>query len=249
MDCRPILTLDCGNTLVKASVVADCEVKATLRFNGEEPESLTGLLEKYDIHDAIFCSVGRWNSCLVENMRRLVAGRMLLMTHSTPVPLKVEYSTPSTLGLDRVAAAVGAETLSAGGCSLVVDAGTAITSDLVCGGAFKGGNISPGLKLRFLALHEHTASLPLVEATGELPLTGHDTATAIRSGVVTGAAMETLGFYGVLARKYPGLRLVMTGGDAPLLAEIIRCHGIEPIVEPNLIALGLRAIFEYNENE
>ena len=79
------------------------------------------------------------------------------------MPIRNVYRTPQTLGRDRLAAAVGATVLFPGRNVLIVDFGTAVTIDLVTADAtYRGGCISPGVQLRFGALHDHTAALPLV---------------------------------------------------------------------------------------
>ncbi len=86
------------------------------------------------------------------------------LDHATPLPLVNRYRTPDTLGYDRIAAAVGAYTIFPGKTVLVIDAGTAITYDIVtAGGEYLGGNISPGLEIRFKSLNKYTNRLPLLE--------------------------------------------------------------------------------------
>ena len=143
------------------------------------------------------------------------APRVVQLTGLTPTPLEMRYRTPHTLGADRLAAALGAASLMPDAHLLVIDVGTCITYDVVEGGhAFLGGNISPGVRLRLQSLHQFTAALPLVDASGEQPLVGYDTATAIRSGVLAGVRAEILGVIRNLALHYPQLQVWLTGGDA-----------------------------------
>lgn len=66
------------------------------------------------------------------------------------VPLKIGYATPETLGFDRIAICVGAKSYYPGASLLVIDSGTCITYNYVSAeGVFLGGNISPGLEMRF----------------------------------------------------------------------------------------------------
>jgi type III pantothenate kinase len=68
------------------------------------------------------------------------------LDHYTPFPLQNNYLTPDTLGFDRIAAAVGAYTICPGKNVLVIDAGTAITYDIVTAkGEFHGGEHFPGI--------------------------------------------------------------------------------------------------------
>lgn len=164
-----------------------------------------------------------------------------MLDERLPMPLAIDYATPSTLGHDRIAAAVGALTLAPGRDCLVVDAGTAVTYDYVTADAhFKGGNIAPGLSLRFQALASHCVQLPRVDVGGDIPTVGYDTPTAIRSGVVLGLVAEIE----MLARRLGSPAIVLTGGDSPLVADRISDN---VIVDNDLVAKGLNRILEYNE--
>ena len=56
---------------------------------------------------------------------------------------------------------------------LVIDAGTCITYEFIdAAGRYHGGNISPGVQMRFRALHEFTGRLPLVLRGGTAPAVG-----------------------------------------------------------------------------
>ena len=73
------------------------------------------------------------------------------------------YRTPNTLGLDRLAAVIGANYLYPNKSNLVIDGGTCITYDWIdANGNYFGGSISPGLNMRYNALNYYTAKLPHV---------------------------------------------------------------------------------------
>ena len=154
------LLLDFGNTRVKAAVLENGQLR---HVNADDVKGM-------DIDSGIWCSVHRLEPSILEWME---SHGMKPLTASTPIPLSNAYSTPATLGMDRLAAAVGAWSMQPGHDILVVDAGTAITYDFVSAdGVYKGGNIAPGVSLRFKSLHDHTGSLPLVDSGGDIPLFG-----------------------------------------------------------------------------
>jgi type III pantothenate kinase len=127
----------------------------------------------------------------------------------------------------------------------VIDAGTAITYDLVTADAcFVGGNIAPGLSLRFKALHEHTGRLPLVQPDGDIPVVGYDTTTAIRSGVVLGLLGEIRNYIAELKVSHPNLVVYLTGGDGNVLHQLLGDEDI--IYYEHLAAEGLNRIYLYN---
>ena len=101
---------------------------------------------------------------------------------------------------------VGAAERFPGRDILVIDAGTCITYEFVdAAGRYHGGNISPGLQMRFRALNHYTGRLPLVEAEGRLLPMGKDTETAIRAGVLKGIEYEMAGYIRAMKDKYPEL--------------------------------------------
>jgi type III pantothenate kinase len=168
----------------------------------------------------------------------------------TPVPLRNAYATPHTLGPDRLAGAVGAASHYPGQDVLIIDAGTALKLDLVTAdGTYHGGSIAPGLRMRLQALHTFTGRLPLVElppATEPVQLIGSSTASSLLSGVVGGTAAEVRGLVAEYRQRYPGLQVVLTGGDAAYLAAALSPLAGRIFAEPELVLLGLDKILRYN---
>ena len=81
---------------------------------------------------------------------------------------------------------------------------------------FLGGSISPGMEMRFKAMHVFTAKLPLVQKDWNFPIIGYDTKTNLQSGVIAGITYEIDGFIDFYARKYGNFNVVLTGGDSGL---------------------------------
>ena len=168
----------------------------------------------------------------------------LALDPTTPVPIQNHYKTPETLGLDRLAAAIGAKELFPAKDLLVIDAGTALTFDLVeRSGTFAGGNISPGLRSRFRSLYEFTQRLPLVEEQEHWPDIGQTTEEAIRSGVLNGMILEMDGTIDHFREKLPGLQPVLTGGDALFFERRLK-NAI--FVKFEITLIGLNRILEHN---
>ena len=241
------LTIDNGNTSVKVAFFIGTELVATNRFMRRDVRLLDRFISTYKPDSAIMCSTASSEaSKRVEELIGQRCRRVLDLTHETLMPISLGYRTPQTLGRDRIATAVGAWSIAQGGDVLVIDAGTAITYDLVTAdGCFVGGNIAPGLRLRFKSLHEHTGRLPLVDAEGETPVMGYDTLTAIRSGVMLGLLGEIRSCIATLRQSHPGLTVFLTGGDGKLLHSRLGEEGI--IYQEHLAAEGLNRIYLYNE--
>ena len=129
---------------------------------------------------------------------------------------------------------------------LVVDAGSCVTYEACTPDTYHGGNIAPGLRMRLRAMHEHTARLPEVEPDGDMPLFGNSTATAIRCGALRGIQYEIEGCARAMEQHYGKTRLILTGGDAPLINKTLN---IEAIVDRSLVLRGLNHILQYNEDK
>ena len=166
------------------------------------------------------------------------------LTAATPVPVRNLYKTPETLGKDRLAAIVGAYSLFPGKDILVLDAGTALTIDFIDReGNYHGGNISPGLNMRFRALHQFTQNLPLQTQTDDYETIGDSTASAIVSGVQNGMVFEINCYIDQFVNKFPQLVAIITGGDGIFFVNKIEKH---IFAAPNLVFYGLEKIVEHN---
>lgn len=147
-----------------------------------------------------------------------------LFSSDTKIPLENAYRSASTLGSDRLAASIGAYAVYPDADVLVIDAGTCIKYNFTnAANQYLGGGISPGLAMRFKALHQFTGKLPLIEPAGEpIALIGRDTRQSILSGVITGSVAEIEGIISAYREQYPGLIAVMTGGDGEYLAKQLK---------------------------
>ncbi len=164
--------------------------------------------------------------------------------HQTAVPIGNLYESKETLGLDRLAAAVGGIVLFPNKELLVIDAGTAITFDLVDKNHhFLGGNISPGLKIRFRALHEFTKKLPEIESADPWPMIGKTTEEAIRAGVQNGMIFEIDGMIDHVRKDWPQCQVILTGGDLFFFDKKLK-NTI--FVKYEITLIGLNRILEYN---
>ncbi len=162
------LVLDLGNSSGKIAVCEGTQVIESAVY-----EKITGREIAY-FNPGIRVLKGVIISSVVNDSREMIdyLGSLfdpcIELDHNTSIPLVNRYLTPDTLGYDRIAAAVGAYTICPGKTVLVIDAGTAITYDIVtAGGEYLGGNISPGLGIRFKSLNKYTNRLPLLERPGK----------------------------------------------------------------------------------
>lgn len=238
------LIIDIGNTRMKAAVCREYEMLETRAVDGPDPELVEELLASHkDISRAILSSVRNDNREIAELLLKHKK-RLVVLDQNTALPISVGYRSPETLGKDRIAAIVGAYTIFPKSNVLVIDLGTAITIDFIdYNGYYEGGNISPGVRMRFRALHEQTDRLPLMEPEREFLIAGRDTGEAIVSGVQNGILNELNGYLEQYKKRYPDLKTVMTGGDAVFFVNKLK-NSI--FVDQNLIFKGLERILDYN---
>lgn len=237
------LVVDLGNTFAKTGLFDAggrlLEVRRKLTV-----EDLTDYLTRLAPDRTVISSTALSGGELTARFGSLT-GFLLVMSPETPVPVQKLYDTPQTLGADRVAAAVGARGLFPGRNCLVIDMGTCITYDYVDNlDRFHGGLISPGLRMRFRAMHSFTQRLPLADPPETLPpLVGKSTVHAMQSGVLYGLIAEVGGIIDQYRSIYPDFQVVLCGGDAPFFESRLK----EPIfAAPELVLLGLHRILNHN---
>ncbi|MBK8582125.1 MAG: type III pantothenate kinase [Flavobacteriales bacterium] len=162
----------------------------------------------------------------------------------SPTPVQTRYSTPETLGVDRMANAVGVAVLFPTRPALAIDLGTCITYDLVDALAVHhGGAISPGMAMRAKAMHAYSAALPEVLPPENPPLLGLDTPQSLAAGIHFGICAEMRAIIAELGQQQPGMAVVLTGGDAPRFAKAMK-SGI--FAHPSLTLIGLHAILHHH---
>ncbi|KAF2329730.1 type III pantothenate kinase [Flavobacterium ginsenosidimutans] len=218
-----ILTVDVGNTRIKASVFEGNTSLENFVFEKNELEKkIENILEKYpNCSDLAVASVGS-----IEKQSFLTFENRLkvhFFSHEDVFPFHNKYATPKTLGIDRMILSAGATLQFPKQNRLVIDAGTCITYDFIDeNDNYLGGAISPGLRLRYESLNNFTARLPLL--TLETPDTyiGNSTAQAIHSGVVNGFVYEIDGFIDEYRKEFSNFIIILTGGDADFLAKRLK---------------------------
>ncbi len=156
-----------------------------------------------------------------------------------PWPFRLDIRHPETVGADRLANVAGAMALGHTTC-IVVDAGTAVTIDVLRHRRFIGGLILPGPALAARALHAHTESLPALVPETQAALLGTDTASAMQAGIHHGMLHAVDGITRALrARLGRGTRVVLTGGASAALAAALPHADLEP----DLLLHGLRLLW------
>ncbi len=238
------LIIDIGNSSAK---VALFEGDILAEYLHAEHHELTCLLEEKARNASITGAIVSSVIPLDEGVEEAIASLpfpCLRMSAKLKMPFRIGYKTPETLGPDRLAA-VAEACMQQPGCDLlVIDSGTAITYDIVTAdGLYLGGNISPGVGMRFNALHHYTGKLPLVGKEGRRVDVGETTETAIREGVLQGVDYEIEGYIHQFTLKYPKLFVFLTGGNAFLLDNRVKNR---TFADNLLVVKGLNRILMLN---
>lgn len=238
------LVIDIGNTRTKFSVFNRGEVLISVPVDEFLPEHIDVLQNEHpELQHVILSAVKDYSPKLKTALQNKFK-QFIELNANTPLPIENCYKTPETLGKDRIAAAVGGFDLYPETNLLIIDAGTAITYDIVNEKhQYLGGNISPGIEMRLKALHQFTGKLPLVSQQKFDKLYGTTTEEAILAGVQHGVVFEVDKAIETFKEFYTNLKVIITGGDADFFDKKLKNSFF---VNFNLTALGLNRILEYN---
>ena len=240
------LIIDVGNTSTKLAVFNQNKLKTKWVVDANLIlDTLKEIKTDYNkITDVIISSVGKTKKEVLSYLNKNY--KVLVLSHQTKLPFKNLYATPNTLGIDRMALVAGAVAQFPNKNALVIDAGTCITYDFVNKEKeYLGGAISPGIRMRYHALHNQTAKLPLLETEIPNAITGNTTDTSIHSGVVNGIINEIDGIITNYTEKYNDLTIILTGGDANFLSKQLKSS---IFANSNFLLEGLNFILYNNSN-
>jgi type III pantothenate kinase len=236
------LVIDYGNSAAKVGIFDYQNLLEKRVINSLD--EVAAYVKTLSVDNIIISSVKEDSSKIVEYTGK--ASRKFILSHALPLPIKNLYATPTTLGVDRIAGVCGAQQIFPNEHCLVIDAGTCITFDFIDSrGRFFGGAISPGLNMRFKAVHTFTAKLPLVSPTESVSLIGDSTESCIQSGVINGTVAELDGIINQYSQKFDGLRVILCGGDALFFENKLKTS---IFASPDLVLIGLNSILNYNVN-
>lgn len=237
------LTVDIGNTRLKTGLFAGGKLIERQQRTDWMANELLEYCNQSGVQRIIVSSVAEPDESLLRRLKTKFD--LLELTHETPMPFENQYTTPKTLGKDRLAAVAGAMALYPRQNCLVVDCGTCIKYDAITAeGQYIGGNIAPGATMRAKAMHHFTARLPEVEMKMPADFIGNSTETALQNGAFRGATLEIAGFVQLFEQRLSPLNLILTGGDAPFFAPLLDHKKLK--TEPDLTLHGLYHILRFN---
>jgi len=238
------LIFDIGNTCTKLAIIDGRKKMVSFRTKQFSCDKMHKICSPYEEKlDKVIISSVRDTPEFIIDLATHGIPFVHILSYKSKLPFKNLYETPETLGPDRIAAVAGAYYHFPGKKVLLIDTGSAVTYDYLAGKTYKGGNISPGLSMRFKALHRYTEKLPLASTTEKFSLIGKNTFEAITAGVINGLIYEINEYIRTFEKKYVDCKVILTGGDSGYLKEKIN-HRITYM--PDIVIDGLNYILEYN---
>lgn len=236
------LCLDFGNTRLKCAIFKNEDIIDEITLENDAPSTIEAILNQHKPGKSILSSVIHHNPAI----ETLLAAntRFHKLSDTSKLPFTTPVGKPETIGADRLALVAAAVHFYPGQHNLVIASGSCITYNFVNKfHEFLGGSISPGLEMRFKAMHHYTAKLPLATADSNFPLIGYDTKTNLQSGVILGLAKEMDGIIEEYALRYSNFNVHLTGGNMRFFAPLLKN---KIFANPHLIYKGLYAISETN---
>ena len=232
------ILIDIGNsTIVAAMADKEGRIAHTWRFKTRKEETVTFFryelkqgLRKYGVEAADIESITI--SSVVPEVNDDISQAVNDLTGLTPhffslddaqSFLTIDIESPSQLGKDRLADALGAVTCY-GVPAIVIDFGTATTFGVIdAERRFLGGLIIPGVKTSLSALSQRASQLSAINIEKPKHLVGRNTLECMQSGILYGTVAM---IDGLIDRLLPTLsepvHIIATGGMAKDIVP--HCH-------------------------
>ncbi|MCL2072366.1 MAG: type III pantothenate kinase [Marinilabiliaceae bacterium] len=242
------LVIDIGNSSIKIGIFDKQSIIYTEKIPLAQENRIADVIKNYAIEVAMICSVVKEKEKIIGKIISPYVKKIFYFDGQTKLPFENMYHTPETLGKDRIAAMAGAQYLYPNENLLVIDAGTAITYDLLVENQFIGGNIAAGIDIRLKSLNYFTDKLPLVEFfdDSEIKIFGKKTSDAILSGAIMGILFEIGGYRNICQKEFGKILTIITGGSAKYFVKKIK----SPIfANSNLVIIGLERILDINNED
>jgi type III pantothenate kinase len=240
------LIIDVGNTYTKLAVFKNNKLIDKVRVETKACVSEIKKIQKKqkNINLAVVSSVGKLEKETLNFLNKEF--QLHIVTHKTNLPFNNLYSTPTTLGIDRIVLVCASVDQFPDNNVLIIDAGTCITFDFInAKNQYLGGAISPGIRMRYKAMHNQTANLPLLETEVPKSIIGDSTAASMHSGVINGVLNEIDGSITQYKEEYHDLTVILTGGDAKMLSKQLKSS---IFANSNFLLEGLNFILQYNQH-
>lgn len=214
--------IDLGNTRQKAAIFEGNQLKQEIDLSNNLIQDVASLLSTFQPSNIILSSVIDHPEALEKILSEKSCFHKLSV--NSKMNFNVDVEKRETVGVDRLAVCAAAVHYYPGSNNLVISLGSCITYNFINQyNSFLGGAIAPGMNMRFRALHEYTAKLPLVSPDDhiiglDIPLLGYNTVTNIKSGVINGMICEIDGIIDRYSERYGNFNVLLTGGNSTYFA-------------------------------
>ncbi|MBU3681520.1 MAG: type III pantothenate kinase [Flavobacterium sp.] len=218
-----LLVIDVGNTRIKAAVFENNTRLIAVAFGQDDAgKQLQRLFHQFQqIQAIVTSSVTNYIPTTIQDLGKEIP--IYQISQHTKFPFINQYATPNTLGIDRMVLAAGAVLQFPNQDRLVIDAGTCITYDYITAdNVYLGGAIAPGIHMRYNALHDYTAKLPLLTPQYPKQTIGNSTQESIHVGVVQGVLHEIESTITAFTTSSKSFSIILTGGDTEFLAKRLK---------------------------
>lgn len=234
--------LDFGNTRKKIAVFENERIVEIHFLNNDPVAELQQIIDQHRPAYSILSSVIDHTVEIEKILQKHTNYHKL--SNASKLAFTIPVGKPETVGADRLALAAAAVFLFPKKNNLVIGLGSCITYNFINQQhELLGGSISPGMEMRYKAMHQFTALLPLVASDWNVPLIGYDTKTNLQSGVVIGMAKEIEGIIDEYQKRFSNFNVLLTGGDIPFFEPHFKS---KIFADPDLIFKGLYAISQIN---
>ncbi len=242
MSTKKSIVIDAGNTRIKMAMFDhDALLHEQILTYENCREPLRAWLGSEQINQLLISDVG---GKLPDYLPVHIPCPVIWLNVETLLPFKNLYQSKATLGADRKALVAAAMHFYPKKPCLIIDAGTCVTYDILnASDEYLGGSISPGLQMRLKAMHSYTAKLPHPDWVDIPSLTGQNTEACLLSGAYYGLIAEIEYLTAQYEQQFPGLHVLLTGGDAQMLAKRIKTS---IFVHEHLLLFGLHKILTHH---
>lgn len=250
-----LIAIDIGNTNIKIGSFLNNKLQEISFVKDINSFPYSSFTSSEDF--AISSVVPAKTKLISDRVKEIFNKEPFILSQKINYNLKIDYETPQTLGVDRIASAEGAfylfketveyVTYDNKTIIITIDFGTATTLNVIkYPGVFTGGIISPGIDLMFNFLNSGTAQLPPVVADDYKNIIGNSTKSSIASGVINsniGLIEKILAYF--KTDKEIKTIIYITGGNAKKMIPFLK---FDFVFEEGLVLYGINALYNLNNN-
>lgn len=234
------LVMDIGNTHIKAALFNGANLIESISVSYSELSKFFTFLSKISFDHIGLTKVRNIPDDLQVFLEENRSNTIIINTDLSDLPIEIDYSTPKTLGDDRICNAIAGHITYPNENVLVIDLGTCNKYDFIdLEGVYHGGSISPGFKMRLDSMHHFTDQLPLLSPESIEQLTGDSTQNSMLTGAFHGMIGEIIFFIEQYKSNFSDLKVILTGGFATYFDKALKNH---IFADPYLTLKGMNEI-------